>query len=755
MEADGGMMTVENVTPILRPNAEAMLAHLEHLFGGFLDGRHQGKIEIAWTDAGDRKLRHARLFGTDELEDAVECAVAANSVQGQNVYLGATLRHPDTAPFGRCKDPDAWAATAIWADLDDDGVADLAKGRYRGVPPTCVVVTGRHPSTRAQLWWRLDEAVDDLAAVRTQCEAMVEAFQSDPTVVNASRVMRLAGSIAWPVKAGRKLELTELHTFDDRKPYPLGQVAKAFPPPAGGLLERAEAAAPSDARAPAQAASTPAPAQTAPAVRSAVTGLISPTAALAKIRAGEQWHNHMIQLVGHWVARGWTDAEILGQAAGITLPGYTLVDTTREMRQALDGARRKLARPNIEAEFDPETGEAPAAAGAPFPRLSDWSASAYTGSAPEIRWLCERTIPLGVPVLFAAMGGLGKSFLALDMALEVAVASATLRPRKLLGGAVCEHGSAVVISAEDNKASIHRRLESIDPLRRRDAAPHRMMVVPLPDAGGPMPLIAADRNGVLSKTPAFEALRAQLEAIDDLRLVIIDPLQAFVMADVNADPAAGQFMWSAFAEICARTGATVIVCHHMRKDGMSSIRSPEDAREMIRGSTALVDGARATYALWREPEDQARTICAQVGVDYERGRIVNGAIVKNNDIAALDTHRYLRMPSGLLVDHTEEIEAAANRPAIGTREAANILREINRRFEAGEAVRRGENTTGKWAGSVVMEMAKVERSEARKMVREWFENGALEEVLIDWKTKTKGLKARAETISEMESSERK
>lgn len=353
------------------------------------------------------------------------------------------------------------------------------------------------------------------------------------------------------------------------------------------------------------------------------------------------------------------------------------------------------------------------------------------------------------------MGGLGKSFLALDMALEVAVASATLRPRKLLGGAVCEHGSAVVISAEDNKASIHRRLESIDPQRRRDGAPHRMMIVPLPDAGGPMPLIAADRNGVLLKTPAFEALRLQLEAIADLRLVIIDPLQAFVMADVNADPAAGQFMWSAFAEICARTGATVIVCHHMRKDGMSSIRSPEDAREMIRGSTALVDGARATYALWREPEDQARTICAQVGVDYERGRIVNGAIVKNNDIAALDTHRYLRMPSGLLVDHTEEIEAAANRPAIGAREAANILREINRRFEAGEAVRRGENTTGKWAGSVVMEMAKVERSEARKMVRAWFENGALEEVLIDWKTKTKGLRARAETIAEMEGSERK
>ena len=749
MEADGVMMTIENVTPILAPNSEAMLAHLEHLFGGFLDGKHEGKIEIAWTDAGDRDLRHAQLFGTDQLEDAVECATRANRVQGQNVYVGATLRHPHTAPFGRCKDRDVWAAVAIWADLDAEGSADMARGRYRGVPPTCVVVTGRHPSTRAQLWWRLDEAVDDLAAVRTQCEAMVTAFDGDPTVVNYSRVMRLAGSIAWPIKAERKLELTELHVFPDRKPYPLGQIAKAFPPPAGGLLERAESSPPTEPSAP-QAVPVPPPAAPVAQVRSAVTGLISPAAALAKIRAGDHWHNHMIQLVGHWVARGWTDAEILGQAAGITLPGYQLADTTREMRQALEGARRKLAKPNVEAEFDPETGSTLAAVSSGFPQLTDWTATAYDGDAPPIRWLCEGSIPLGAPVLFAAMGGLGKSFLALDMALEVAIAAATVKPRKLLGGQILEHGSAVVISAEDSRASIHRRLEGIDPQRRRARAPHKFMVVPLPDAGGPMPLIATDRSGMISKTPAFAALRAQLAEIEDLRLVIIDPLQAFVMADVNADPAAGQFMWSAFAEICAQTGATLIVCHHMRKDGMSSIRSPEDAREMIRGSTALVDGARATYALWREPEDDARRICAQLGCEYERGRVVNGAIVKNNDFATLDVQRYLRMPSGLLVDHTEEIDAARNMPPVGKREAVQILEEVNRRFEAGAAVKRGENTGEQWIGSVVMGMAKVSRAEARGMVQAWVQNGVLEEVQIGEKRNLKGLRARVEKVAEMQ-----
>lgn len=744
-------MMTDNVTAIFQPDEAAMRRHLEHLFGGTLDGKHEGLVEIGWRDERDGKLRHGQLFGTDKLDDAAAFAAKTNATPGRNVYVGGALRHPDTAPFARSNDSDAWSSLAVWADLDDDGAADEVRHKYRGCPPTCVVVTGRVPHKRAQLWWRFTEAIDDMAALRAQLVELARALDGDSTVTNPSRVMRLGGSIAWPVKDGRVVERTELILPPDRPLYIPGQIARAFPPVAG-LLDAPQASAPSAAAPAAQP--SPAPAATAPAgtpaapIRSAVTGLISPTAALAKIRAGEQWHNHMIQLVGHWVARGWTDTEILGQAAGITLPGYTVADTAREMRQAIDGARRKLSRPNVEVEFDAETG-APAMNSSAFPQLSDWTASAYNGDAPPIRWLCDGSIPLGAPVLFAAMGGLGKSFLALDMALEVAIAAATVKPRKLLGGQVVEHGSAVVISAEDSRASIHRRLEGIDPHRRRANAPHRLMIVPLPDAGGPMPLIAANRSGTIAKTPAFDALRAQLSKIEDLRLVIIDPLQAFVMADVNADPAAGQFMWSAFAEICAQTGATVIVCHHMRKDGMSSIRSPEDAREMIRGSTALVDGARATYALWREPEDDARRICAQLGCEYERGRVVNGAIVKNNDYATLDVQRYLRMPSGLLVDHTEEIDAARDMPPVGKREAVQILEEVNRRFEAGAAVKRGENTGEQWVGSVVMGMAKVSRGEARGMVQAWMQNGVLEEVQIGEKRNLKGLRARVEMIAEM------
>jgi hypothetical protein len=83
------------VQPMIEPDRDQMLRHVEHLFGGYLDGCHEGKIELAWCDGKDGKLRHAAIFGTDELDELVERAVQANRLPGQNVYIGQALRKPD------------------------------------------------------------------------------------------------------------------------------------------------------------------------------------------------------------------------------------------------------------------------------------------------------------------------------------------------------------------------------------------------------------------------------------------------------------------------------------------------------------------------------------------------------------------------------------------------------------------------------------------------------------------------------------
>ena len=62
----------------------------------------------------------------------------------------------------------------------------------------------------------------------------------------------------------------------------------------------------------------------------------------------------------------------------------------------------------------------------------------------------------------------------------------------------------------------------------------------------------------------------------------------FVHADVNSDPAAGAALTGLLAQVATETGASVMMCHHMTKikDDVA-VASPEQARNMIRGTSAL------------------------------------------------------------------------------------------------------------------------------------------------------------------------
>jgi hypothetical protein len=47
---------------------------------------------------------------------------------------------------------------------------------------------------------------------------------------------------------------------------------------------------------------------------------------------------------------------------------------------------------------------------------------------------------------------------------------------------------------------------------------------------------------------------------------VLDPLQTFVHADINADPMAAALTMSLLNMVAAETGATVLASHHVRKE---------------------------------------------------------------------------------------------------------------------------------------------------------------------------------------------
>ena len=229
--------------------------------------------------------------------------------------------------------------------------------------------------------------------------------------------------------------------------------------------------------------------------------------------------------------------------------------------------------------------------------ITRWRAADRFVGEPQVRrWLVDGVFPQAQAALIAAAGGVGKSFLLLALAREVAAFDGIwANAPTLFGGALAGHGVAIYVTAEDDAIEVHNRLNALGPI------PDRLYVLPLPDAGGAVPLFAPDPSTRgPATTTAWTDLERQLKAMPGLRMVVLDPLQPLCALDLNV-PENAQFVCSRLAALAAATSASVIVSHHFAKREAST---PEQTREAIRGTGGLVDGVRSVYALWNPKEEQ-------------------------------------------------------------------------------------------------------------------------------------------------------
>ena len=83
-----------------------------------------------------------------------------------------------------------------------------------------------------------------------------------------------------------------------------------------------------------------------------------------------------------------------------------------------------------------------AAAGLTF-QIRDWGVERYEGRAPPIDWLIEGVLPRATPGLLASIGGIGKSYLLLDLCVRVAAGPGTgLGKQTALGGEIKQQDRA-------------------------------------------------------------------------------------------------------------------------------------------------------------------------------------------------------------------------------------------------------------------------------------------------------------------------
>ncbi|WP_265032087.1 AAA family ATPase [Wolbachia endosymbiont (group A) of Merzomyia westermanni] len=272
--------------------------------------------------------------------------------------------------------------------------------------------------------------------------------------------------------------------------------------------------------------------------------------------------------------------------------------------------------------------------------IQEWSVERFIGPVPEQKFLVEGLFPLGVTSILAAMGDTGKGMLLLDLALKVA--SRKDQPCGF-GPLVTEHGSVVIFSAEDDMSEIHRRLERLDSQCERLKYKDRLFIVPLPNVSGSLTIIKSVSGKVIETSPEFELITKQLNKIKNLKLIVFDPLASFVHADLNTDPAVGDYLMSLLSDLAGSTGASIITAHHMRKPKSEKpISTVEQARDAIRGTSALVNGVRCSYAFWSVEDTAKPTIFKSIGESVRQNALFYGAIVKANGLADRTLRTYLR-----------------------------------------------------------------------------------------------------------------
>ena len=302
---------------------------------------------------------------------------------------------------GRTTDKDFRQAPGIWSDIDRQEDFEWARTVETLVRPNGQVITGTVPNTRVQSWFRCSEPIVSAELLRSLNVRLHRLYGGDPSVVNPSRLMRLPGTIAWPRKEGRVAELVRfiLPPEDDERPrsYPLSMLTSQLP-----VID---------------ADREPFDFGVGGGGAGGGGGLTTVSRHLAAIRGGRHWHNNVVELVAHWIGRGWSSDEILGHCADWTLPGWTVEQTRKEVVAAIRGGREKWGRPDV----DPPVGRdgKGGASGDVLPAILDAPAFLATFTMPD--YLIDGIIQRGRLHALTSPTGHGKTAVALFLACMMAM----------------------------------------------------------------------------------------------------------------------------------------------------------------------------------------------------------------------------------------------------------------------------------------------------------------------------------------------
>jgi len=208
-----------------------------------------------------------------------------------------------------------------------------------------------------------------------------------------------------------------------------------------------------------------------------------------------------------------------------------------------------------------------------------------------LSWLWWNRFPTGKLSLIVGDPDRGKSLLTIDIAARITTGK--LFP----DGAPSERGSVIMLSAEDDAE------DTISP--RLDAAGADVSRVNRLEAVRVVLRDGKQAERGFSLESDIDALDDAIKQVPDVRLIVIDPVSAYLGGADSHNNAEVRGLLAPLAELAARTGVAILAVTHLRKSGGAAIY-----RAM--GSLAFAAAARAVWGIAEDADDPEKRIMVRV-----------------------------------------------------------------------------------------------------------------------------------------------
>jgi putative DNA primase/helicase len=307
-------------------------------------------------------------------------------------------------------------------------------------------------------------------------------------------------------------------------------------------------------------------------------------------------------------------------------------------------------------------------------------------SAQKVSWLWPGRIPLGKLTLFAGDPGLGKSLVTLDIAARLTRGSEWPDATASSG----QPGSVIILSAEDDAA------DTIRP--RLEAAGADLGKVHILEA-----VRSVKANGETSLQPFnletdLVALQDAVASLDDVRLVVLDPISAYLGNTDSHVNAKVRGLLAPLAELARSIRVAVVAVDHLSKSNGPALYRPN-------GSIAFTAAARAVWLFARNPDDPAQRLMLpgklnlapdQTGLSYALKEVKAGlvAVTWGGPVSVSADAVLQNEPTEQRSERLEAMDWLREQLASGPVSARQIQRNAGAAGLAWSTVRRAKDALG-------------------------------------------------------------